>query len=140
MKSTILYLALVLITFCCKKDVVLEPSLQIKPLVGVWKLQEIQVISDGQKTWQQVPYHKENDIDIRPDGVILDYKQEGVCCHPRELSVNGSIELVNYYTKFPGNTDCGVSCVQCQVWTIIYIEGELTLISCVDTDVKKYRR
>lgn len=140
MKLKIFYLSFLFVTFCCKKDVVLEPSLQIKPLVGVWKLREVQVISDRVKIWQQVPYHQENDIEIRPDGVILDYKREGICCHPQELTVNGSIELVNNYIKIPENTDCSVSCVKCQVWTMTYIEGELTVTSCVDTDVKKYKR
>jgi hypothetical protein len=109
-------------------------------LVGVWKLREVQIIDSQGKLWQEVPYHAENNIEIRPDGVILDYKHEGVCCHPKELTINGSIEPINNFIKIPENSDCSISCIRCQVWTIAYIEGELTLTGCLDTDVRKYKR
>jgi len=118
----------------------MAPSLQIKPLVGVWKLSEFLIIDGSEKRWQAVPYHQENDIEIRPDGVILDYKHKGICCHPKELRVNGSIELVNNIGKIPENTDCNTSCVTCQVWTIEHIEGQMILTQCLETDVKKYIR
>ena len=140
MKSILLSILLITSCLCCNKDETLKPSLQIKPIVGIWKLSEIQIIDGRDKRWQQVPYYKENDIEVRSDGVFLDYKGQKLCCHPKELKINNSLEQVNNYIKIRDNATCSTSCVSCQVWTIESREGEMILTGCLETDVKKYIR
>lgn len=131
-----------LAVFCigCEKETPRLSSPRFKPLVGNWKLTEILVTNGQDKSWQPVLYHHENDIDFQPTGVIMDYKGEPVCCHPRELVLNGSIELVNYPAQALKNSDCSISCLQCQVWTITHTEDEMIVTGCLTTDVRKYKR
>ncbi|TLV03738.1 hypothetical protein [Dyadobacter luticola] len=138
-RFTSIFLLLLLAVMGCEKEPV-EPNPLIKPLVGKWKLTAIQIEGAGIKSWQDLPFDALNNIEIRHDGVILDYKQEGVCCHPASLNINGSIVLITRTLKVPDNTNCVSSCIQCQVWTFALANEEMTLTGCVPSDVKKYKK
>ncbi len=123
----------------CRNDVS-EPDPRIKTVLGKWKLSQIRIEDNGTMVWQEVPYHQENDIEIRPDAVILDFKGERVCCHPTSLVVNGTIIDIENLLKAPANTNCTIGCLTCQIWTLSVGENELTITGCTPLEVKKYTR
>jgi hypothetical protein len=108
--------------------------------MGVWKLAEIQRDNGSGKTWESVTFDAENNIQIRFDGAILDHHEKRVCCHPTALNINGAIIPVNKPLDIPGQGACVTGCIQCQVWTVSYLQEELILTGCIPSDVKKYKR
>jgi hypothetical protein len=141
MKMRLLTKTLFIFLVClgCQKDIP-GPDARLQRLTGVWKLSQIRVPDGGMGIWQDVPYFSQNDIEFRPDGVILDYKQEEICCSPSSLVVNGAIIEIKKSFLVPKNSNCASACNRCQTWIVTYTDGELILTGCLASDVKKYKR
>ncbi|MCF0057286.1 hypothetical protein [Dyadobacter sp. CY356] len=117
--------------FNCKKDNVdAQPDEIIKPIVGQWRLAEIEQEVKGKKNWQPVDSITSQYLVFRSDGVMFDKNGIANCCGPKELSINDAFFRIRPKTEVNYNHCSAANCEYCAVMDIDCSGDQMIITNC----------
>lgn len=131
MKRLFYITLLFIFLFNCKNDKIdARQDELIKPIVGQWRLTEIEQVVNGKKVWQPLDSISPQYLVFRSDGLMFDKNGFANCCGPKELSINGFSFKVNPETHVNYGHCAAVSCAYCAVFGVEYSGDQMILTYC----------
>lgn len=125
---------LFLLLLNCKKDKIdTEPEEIMKPLVGKWRLTEVEQIVNEEKVWVPFVGYEAIYMNFRFDGILLDENGKAFCCVPQIYNINNTRFEVKprasvSYSANCSTTNCGVAF--CPTYDIEVSSNEMTISNC----------
>ncbi|GLU51949.1 hypothetical protein [Dyadobacter frigoris] len=117
--------------FNCKNDKIdARQDEIIKPIVGQWRLTEIEQEVKDKKIWQPVDSITSQYLVFRSDGVMFDKNGIANCCGPKELSINGASFRIKPKTKVNYDHCAAANCAYCAVMDIEYSGDQMIITNC----------
>lgn len=136
-----LYIPLLFILLInCKKDKIdsQQPDEIMKPLVGKWRLTEVEQVVNGQNVWVPFVGYEAVYAIFRYDGIELFQNGEASCCAPKIYNINNTRYEVVPKSEVTYSFDCSlVDCIPCLSYDI-EINGNEMLISRCSSARSKY--
>ncbi|WP_025761810.1 hypothetical protein [Dyadobacter tibetensis] len=139
--KTLLYISIFLLSVIgCKSDNEPGPDGLLKELSGSWELVEIETGVISQTKWEPIASGQEKIIRFRTDGLIVNEKDQPICCMPQAIILNGQLLRLEPKDNLPSNPSCKyLDCMGAVVWEMTLQSEELIILNCC-LNKEKYRR